>query len=96
MVDQGSANGVAADTQTWLGQAPKVSDALKKGVSVSVVTWGGRELTGAVCDREQSGLLLDVSAPEAGSDGLVFVPWSSVEQVNIGVVTPRRVKVIQS
>ena len=47
-----------------------------------------------VCDREQTGLLLDVSDPEDDSAGYVFLPWSSIEQVNIGTVTPGRVKVL--
>jgi hypothetical protein len=89
-------NDVGTDAQTWLGHAPKVSDALKKGVVVSIATWGGRDLTGTICDWEQTGLLLDVSDPEDGSDGYVFIPWSSIERVNIGAVTPRRVKVLHS
>ena len=96
MVDQGGANDVSTDSQAWLGQVPKVSDALKKGVFVSIVTWGGREVTGTICDREQAGLLLDISESADGSDGYVFLPWSSVEQVNIRAVTPRRVKVLPS
>ena len=94
MVDQGGANDVSTDSQTWLGQAPKVSDALKKGVFISIVTWGGREVTGVICDREQTGVLLDISVSADGSDGYVFLPWSSIEQVNIRSVSPRRVKVL--
>ena len=55
-------------------QAPRVSDALKKGVFVSVTTWGGRELAGLVCDREHSGLILDVRESAADADGYVFLP----------------------
>ncbi len=47
------------DAQGSLSHAPRASDALKKGISVSVTTWGGREIAVLVCDREQSGLLLD-------------------------------------
>lgn len=96
MVDQGEAYRASTAGQESLAQAPKVSDALKKGVSVSVITWGGRELAGVVCDREQTGLLLEVREPDGGPDGYVFLPWSSVEQVNIRSVSPRRVKVLQS
>jgi hypothetical protein len=96
MVEQGGANDVGTESQAWLEQAPKVSDALKKGVFVSIVTWSGREMTGTICDREQAGLLLDVRESEDGFDGYVFLPWSSVEQVNIRSVSPRRVKVLQS
>jgi hypothetical protein len=94
MVDRGNANDGDTDSQAGLGQAPKVSDALKKGVFVAIVTWGGRELTGVICDREQAGLLLDISVSADGSDGYVFLPWSSIEQVNIRSVSPRRVKVL--
>jgi hypothetical protein len=79
-------------SEEWLAQTPKVSDALKKGISISVTTWGGRELTGVICDREQTGLLLDIRAPEVNSAGYVFLPWSSIEQVKIREVTQRRVK----
>jgi hypothetical protein len=84
------------DTHEWLAQAPKVSDALRKGISVSVTTWGGREIGGLVCDREQTGLLLDVRQPNANSAGYVFLPWSSIEQVTILKVAQRRVKFLQS
>ena len=79
-------------SQEWLAQAPKVSDALKKGVVVSVATWSGREITGVVCDREEAGLLLEVREPDADSEGYSFLPWSSIEQVRIREVAQRRVK----
>lgn len=95
MANPGRANDMSTDSQAWLEQAPRVSDALKKGVFVSTLTWGGRELSGKICDREQTGLLLDVGEHNEPS-GYVFVPWSSIEQVNIGTVTPRRVKVLSN
>lgn len=94
MVDRAGTDDVGTDTQTRPEQAPKVYDALGKGVFVSVDTWGGRGLTGTICDRELTGLLLDVGEPEDDPGGYVFLPWSSIEQVNIGALTPRRVKVI--
>lgn len=96
MANPSNANDMNTDSQAWLEQAPRVSDALKKGVFVSTVTWGGRELTGTVCDREQTGLLLDVDNNEDDPAAYVFLPWSSIEQVNIGTVTPRRVKVLSN
>jgi hypothetical protein len=96
MVDQNADNRPNAGHQDRLSQAPKVSDALKKGVFVTVTTWGGRELAGLVCDREQTGLLLDVREPDDDADGYVFLPWSSVEQVKVRDVAQRRVKVLQS
>ncbi len=77
-------------SQEWLAQAPKVSDALKKGMSVSVATWSGQEVSGVVCDREPSGMLLEVR--ETDAVGYTFLPWSSIEQVKIQEITQRRVK----
>ena len=82
-------------SQDWLAQAPKVSDALKKGMIVSISTWSSLEITGIVCDRDQVGLLLDLREPEAESEGYSFLPWSSIEQVKIREVTQRRVKFLQ-
>ena len=53
MVDQEITRRPPLDPQEWLAQTPKISDALKKGISVSVITWSGREVTGLVCDGEQ-------------------------------------------
>lgn len=92
MVDQNGERTPEVVSQEWLAQAPKVSDALKKGMIVSVATWSGREITGVVCDREQAGLLLDVQQPDAESEGYSFLPWSSIEQVRIREVAQRRVK----
>jgi hypothetical protein len=71
---------------------PKVADALKSGVAVSVSTWSGRQLQGTVSDRDDAGLLLDL---EHGSEGYAFLPWSSVERLNIPEVPHRHVKFLQ-
>jgi hypothetical protein len=92
MADQNGERRSEVVSQEWLAQAPKVSDALKKGTGVSVATWSGREITGVVCDREEAGLLLDVREPNADSEGYSFLPWSSIEQVKIREVEQRRVK----
>jgi hypothetical protein len=96
MVDQNGERRIEVVSQEWLAQAPKVSDALKKGIVVIVATWSGREITGVVCDREQAGLLLDVREPDAESEGYSFLPWSSIEQIRIQEVTQRRVKFLPS
>ena len=96
MVDQNGERGSDVVSQEWLAQAPKVSDALKKGIVVTVATWSGQEITGVVCDREQAGLLLDVREPDAESEGYSFLPWSSIEQIRIREVTQRRVKFLPS
>lgn len=81
---------------SYLDQAPKVSDALKRGASVSVTTWSGRKILGTVSDRDPAGLLLDVEGGENGAGGYAFLPWTSVEQVDIPEVVPRQVKFLQS
>ncbi|HEX2182681.1 MAG TPA: hypothetical protein VHH10_10380 [Rubrobacteraceae bacterium] len=90
MVDQNGERRSDVVSQEWLAQAPKVSDALKKGTGVSVATWSGREITGVVCDREEAGLLLEIREPD--SDGYSFLPWSSIEQVRVREIAQRRVK----
>ena len=92
LVDQNGESRSDVVSQEWLAQAPKVSDALKKGMAVSVATWSGQEIMGTVCDREQAGLLLEVREPGADSEGYSFLPWSSIGQVKIGEVAQRRVK----
>jgi hypothetical protein len=71
---------------------PKVADALKSGVAVTVSTWSGRQLQGTVSDRDEAGLLLDL---EEEREGYAFLPWSSVERVDIPEVAHRRVKFLQ-
>ncbi len=96
MEDQNGPRSVNADSQQWLDQAPRVVDALKRGGLVSITTWGGREVSGSICDREQTGLLLDVRTSEGSAEGYVFLPWSSIEQVVIREVSQRRVKFLPS
>jgi hypothetical protein len=71
---------------------PRVADALKSGVTVSVSTWSGRQLQGTVSDRDDAGLLPDL---EDDREGYAFLPWSSVERVDIPEVAHRRVKFLQ-
>ena len=71
---------------------PKVADALKSGVKVSVSTRSGRQLQGTVSDRDEAGLLLDL---EEEREGYAFLPWSSVGRVDIPEVAHRRVKFLQ-
>lgn len=90
--------GKIGEQEGWSTRAPRVSDALKRGVSVSVDTWGGRRISGRVCDREPYGLLLDVESSEGepgGSTGYVFLPWTSMHEVSIQDVVTRRVKYLR-
>lgn len=80
-------------TGSFLDQAPKVSDALKRGARVSVTTWGGHTILGAVSDRDMAGLLLKVEGDD--TNGFAFLPWSSVERVDIPEVVLRQVKFLQ-
>lgn len=92
MVDRNGERRSDLVSQEWLAQAPKVSDALKRGTGVSVATWSGREITGVVCDREEAGLLLDLREQEVDTEGYSFLPWSSIEQVKVREIEQRRVK----
>ena len=74
------------------GSPPKVADALKSGVAVSLSTWSGRQLQGSVSDRDEAGLLLEL---QDGSEGYAFLPWSSVERVDIPEMAHRHVKFLQ-
>jgi hypothetical protein len=74
---------------------PRVVDALKSGVAVSVTSWSGRQLQGTVSDRDEAGLLLGPEDGAEGREGYVFLPWSSVERVDIPEVAHRRVKFLQ-
>jgi hypothetical protein len=65
-------------------------------VSAESQQWTNQTPKGTICDREQTGLLLDVRAPDDSADGYVFLPWSSIEQVEIREVSQRRVKSLPS
>ena len=84
-----------ADAEERRDHPPRVADALKTGVAVSVTTWGGRQLRGTVADRDPAGLLLELDEGSEGAQGYAFLPWSSVEQVDIPEVAHRRVKFLQ-
>lgn len=92
MADHGITRDYGADRPEWHAQAPRVSDALRKGMAVTATTWGGTEISGLVCDREQAGLLIDARESAEGPGKYVFLPWSSVEQVEIPEIGQRRVK----
>lgn len=78
----------------YLDQDPKVSEALKRGVSISVMTWSARKILGTVSDRDTAGLLVDVEGDDA--EGYASLPWSSVERADTPAETHRQVKVLQS
>lgn len=63
--------------------SPEITDALKRGAHVSVSARVGNDLTGYVCDRDGSGLLIDVRDPSGDPSGYEFLPWSSIERVRL-------------
>ncbi|CAA9400970.1 MAG: hypothetical protein AVDCRST_MAG03-1218 [uncultured Rubrobacteraceae bacterium] len=87
--------GARADAEDRRDHPPRVADALKSGVTVSIATWSGRQLRGTVSDRDATGLLLDLDDGADGQGGYAFLPWSSVEQVDIPEVAHRPVKFLQ-
>ncbi len=87
--------GARADAEDRRDHPPRVADALKSGVTVSITTWSGRQLRGTVSDRDGAGVLLDLDEGTVGQEGYAFLPWSSVEQVDIPELAHRRVKFLQ-
>ena len=83
------------DAEERRDHPPRVADALKIGAAVSITTWSGRRLLGAVSDRDAAGLLLELGEGADGPEGYAYLPWSSVEQVDISEVAHRRVKFLQ-
>lgn len=63
--------------------APRVCEFLERGKFVSVSARIGTDLTGFVCDRDETGLLLDVRHQSGDHAGYEFLPWASIERVSI-------------
>ncbi len=63
--------------------SPKITEALGRGSFVAVSARVGNDLSGYVCDRDDSGLLLDVRDPSGDPGGYEFLPWSSIERVRV-------------
>lgn len=64
--------------------APKVSEFLERGKLVSVAARTGTDLTGYVCDRDETGLLLDVLHQSGDHASYEFLPWASIERISQG------------
>ncbi len=77
-MEGGSAEGSGG---MWEG-APKIPGFLGRGSFVSVSARTGNDLAGYVCDRDGSGLLLEVRDPSGDPYGYEFLPWSSIERVS--------------
>ena len=63
--------------------APEIQGFFGRGSFVSVSARTGNDLAGYVCDRDGSGLLLDVRDPSGDPTGYKFLPWSSIERVSV-------------
>ncbi len=61
--------------------APEIPEFLGRGSFVTVSARIGNDLAGYVCDRDGSGLLLDVRDASGDSTGYEFLPWFSIERV---------------
>jgi hypothetical protein len=73
---------VAQSSGGLRGEAPGIAGFLGRGSFVWVSARTGNDLAGYVCDRDGSGLLLDVRDPSGDPGGFAFLPWSSIERVS--------------
>ena len=73
--------GAESNAGMWEG-APESPGFLGRGSFVSVSARTGNDLAGYVCDRDGSGLLLEVQDPSGDPHGYEFLPWSSIERVS--------------
>jgi hypothetical protein len=77
-VEGGSAEGNVGMRE----EAPEIPGFLGRGSFVSASARTGNDLAGYVCDRDGSGLLLEVRDPSGDPHGYEFLPWSSIERVS--------------
>lgn len=63
--------------------APEISGFLGRGSFVSVSARIGTDLIGYVCDRDETGLLLDVRHQNGDHASYEFLPWASIERVSV-------------
>ena len=76
--------GGSAEREVGLREgAPEIKGFLGRGSFVSVSARTGNDLAGYVCDRDGSGLLLEVRDPSGDPNGYEFLPWSSIERVSV-------------
>ena len=62
--------------------APQLPEFLERGKFVSVAARTGTDLTGYVCDRDGTGILLDVRHQSGDHASYEFLPWASIERVS--------------
>ncbi len=72
-----------SEIQEFREGSPRLSEVFGRGSYVSVTVRSGYDVSGYVCDRDGSGLLLDVRDPSGDPGGYEFLPWSSIERVKV-------------
>ncbi len=77
------------------GPSPRVADAFKSGVTVSVTSWSGRQLQDTVSEGDRAGLLIDSDYRGDGRQDCTVLPWSSVERLGSAAVAHRRVEFLR-
>lgn len=65
--------------------SPSIAEALERGSYVSATVRSGYDVSGYVCDHDGAGLLLDLRDPSGDPGGYEFLPWSSLERVQLRV-----------
>ena len=63
--------------------SPAIPEAFARGSFASITVRSGYDVSGYICDRDNSGLLIDVRDPSGDPSGYEFLPWSSIERVKI-------------
>ncbi|HLM76884.1 MAG TPA: hypothetical protein VK361_00600 [Rubrobacteraceae bacterium] len=63
--------------------SPEIAEALARGRFVSVSARVGNDVSGYICDRDGSGLLLDIRDASGDPSGYEFLPWSSIERLRV-------------
>jgi hypothetical protein len=63
--------------------SPRIPEAFARGSFVWVSARVGNDVSGYVCDRDGSGLLLDIRDPSGDPGGYEFLPWPSIERLKI-------------
>ena len=63
--------------------SPRIPEAFERGSFVSVSARVGNDVSGYVCDRDSSGLLLDIRDASGDPSGYEFLPWSSIERIKV-------------
>ncbi len=75
--------GGRAGSQGLREGSPEIAEALARGRFVSISARVGNDVSGYVCDRDGTGLLLDIRDASGDPSGYEFLPWSSIERLRV-------------